>query len=621
MDAKLRKPAAGLLAVAALALYWPVGETEFTLDDRDFVVENESLRTPSTAVAALTRSFPPAQQGRALYRPVTHAVYALEWTAFGERARAYHGISALLHAVTAVLLFALLDRYRIALPWAFAAAFAFALHPIHSEVAASVAGHSELLSLGFALAALLAFDRAIFEPDGARPRRAMAPGAQLLALIAFALAALSKESGLMTSAAIATRLAIAHRSDPERLPLRRAATDLAPFVAVGLGVLALRIGVVGRLSPDPSTYAFSFANGFERIATFGGLYLEYLRLLVWPDPLQIDFHYERAIGIRRAVDARVVSGWIALAGSLGALAAVARRALRAGTDPRGPAAAAALGLVWATALLVLVSHAVDIGALMAERFLFAPTAGLALAAAAGLEALAPRSTRARVALAAVLVLVVLASVPHTRARSRAWRDPLLLWSAYVDAQPGDARGWSSLAALRMQRDDLDGSRDALDRALALAPDDYGTRLNEAEWLRRAGRPGKAEHALLEMTQSGGVDQRAWLALARIAATRGQLAVARDRAERALALQPNFVATHALIERLDTDLASRRRYVDAHLPELETSGDAAMMRTLAGACRAVSDTGCERRAIERARTLEGRDAGGDEGRDEGRGGKP
>jgi len=605
MDAKLRTSAALLLAVVALGLYWPAGETEFTLDDRDFVAENESLRSPETAWRALVRSFPPAQNGRALYRPVTHASHALEWPWFEGEARGYHAVNALLYAGVVVLLFALLCRYEIAVVWAFIAALVFAVHPVHSEVAASVAGRSELLSLGASLIALLALNRALYPGTERRPRERLAVLPQLVALLAYAVASLSKESGLVTGGAIAVQLALAHRADATRVPLRRAVGDLVPFAIVAIGVVLLRVGVLGRFSPDPSTYAFAFANGFERLATFGAIALEYGRLLVWPEPLQLDLYYERRIGVRASVDPRVVGGWALIATAIAGSIAGTLGSIRRPLNPRSAGAAGVLGAALVLLFLLPVSHVVDIGALMAERFLFAPSAGLALLLGAGLARWGPEGHRARGAIVAAGVALALVSVPTTRARTAEWRSPEALWSALVRDLPDDARGWTSLAGVCMGNNDLESAAAALERAHALAPEDYGVRLNTAELALRSGDLPQAERLLVEMTRSGGVDQRVWLSLATIASRRGQLHIAREHAERALAAQPNFRPTHELVKRLDHELQRRRDYLDRHRAELETSADRMTLDSIAGACRALGDLECERAARRRSRGLPAR----------------
>ena len=96
MHAQQRMLAALLLAVTTVALHWPAGEVQFSLDDSDFVLENESIRRADTAVGAMLRSFPPAQNGRALYRPLTNLSHALEWPWFGAEPAGYFAVNAVL---------------------------------------------------------------------------------------------------------------------------------------------------------------------------------------------------------------------------------------------------------------------------------------------------------------------------------------------------------------------------------------------------------------------------------------------------------------------------------------------------------------------------------------------
>lgn len=602
MDAKLRRLAALVLAVAAVALHWPPPETDFGLDDLDFVAENQSLRSAPTAAAALLRSFPPAQNGRALYRPLTNASHALEWPWFGSDSRGYHVVNALLYGGVVVLLFALLCWYELGTAAAFGAALLFALHPVHSEAVDAIAGRSELLSLGFSLACLLAFLRALYAPGEHQPRAVLAVAPQGLAAVLFAAAALSKETGAVTGALIALQLAIAHRCAPARVPLRRAALDLAPFAILAAGVLLIRLGVLGRFSPDPSTYDFAFASGFERLATAGAAYLEYARLIAWPDVLQLDFYYERRVGVRSAVDARVLGGWSLLALSLAALVAGARRFLARPPAPRGAVAAATFGGAMFLLFLLPVSHVADIGALMAERFLFAPSAGLALVVAAALSPLSRASRAVRVGAVACVAVAAVAGAVRSSARAAEWRDAEALWSSLARALPEDARGWTSLSAVLVQRGDLERAARELERARALAPDDYNVRLGSASLQRALGNPGEAERLYREMIETGGVDHLVWLELARIDAGREQLSVARRRAERALEIHPNYGPTHRLIAQLDTALERRRAYLDHHRTKLSTSEDLMELDSIAGACRAIDDVECERSARKRARAL-------------------
>jgi tetratricopeptide (TPR) repeat protein len=318
--------------------------------------------------------------------------------------------------------------------------------------------------------------------------------------------------------------------------------------------------------------------------------------------LQLDFYYERRIGVRSGLDARVLGGWSLLALTLAALATATRRWLARPPDPRGPLAAASFGGAMFLLFLLPVSHLADIGALMAERFLFAPSAGLALIVAAALSPLAAASTPARIA--AVLCVAIAAAAGAIRSGTRAaeWRNPEALWTSLTRALPEDARGWISLSSVYVGQEELEQARAALARASKLAPDDYGVRLNAAGLQRALGKPNEAERLYLEMLEAGGVDHLVWLNLSRIDAGRGQLAAARKRAQRALEIQPNYGPTHSLIQQLDSELERRRKYLELHRANLSTSQDLMELDSIAGACRATGDQACEAQARKKARPL-------------------
>lgn len=95
------------------------------------------------------------------YRPIVHLSFALEHQFFGEKALVSHFINVLLY-VACVLLF-----LNLLLKWlgeknkgiAIIAVLFFALHPIHTEVVASIKNRDELLALFFALLSALAMIR------------------------------------------------------------------------------------------------------------------------------------------------------------------------------------------------------------------------------------------------------------------------------------------------------------------------------------------------------------------------------------------------------------------------------------------------------------------------------
>lgn len=93
------------------------------------------------------------------YRPVTHITFAIEHQLFGESPFVSHFINVILYLISTLVLFHLLIKWFGAanfwLP--VIAAFLFAVHPVHTEVVASIKNRDEILALLFALISAHAF--------------------------------------------------------------------------------------------------------------------------------------------------------------------------------------------------------------------------------------------------------------------------------------------------------------------------------------------------------------------------------------------------------------------------------------------------------------------------------
>src|SRR5206468_7626907 len=121
------------------------------------------------------------------YRPVVMASYALNYAWGGEDPTGYHLVNVVLHAANSAMVFLLVEELFPGRALAFLCALLFALHPLRTEAVASIVGRAESLAAFFMLAAWLGY---------VRGRRRPGLTARLLPPVAFALAALTKESSL-----------------------------------------------------------------------------------------------------------------------------------------------------------------------------------------------------------------------------------------------------------------------------------------------------------------------------------------------------------------------------------------------------------------------------------------
>jgi tetratricopeptide (TPR) repeat protein len=356
-----------------------------------------------------------------LYRPVTTASLLFNYAVLGngDQAAGYHVINVLLHVLNVWLVYELALKVLRQVEPAVAAAAIWAVHPIATEVVANVAGRADLLSSACVLGGLLLYVR-ISESGG---RLAVLT----IGLFAVALAGVfSKEN-----AAVLVGLMVLWDVAFARRP------RMAGYAAVGAALLVMGVArwQIFQSAPWPEMpfvdnplHAADFWTA--RLTALKVIGME-LRLLVFPLGLSYDHSYHQI---------PVGAGWIATILVFGVLIAAVARYRQ---DRVMFWAAGFFGI----ALLPSSNLIVIIGSIMAERFLYLPSVGFAIAAAA----LAYRVPRPRM-MRAILACVVLILGVCTFARNRAWDSNLTLSSADVHSAPESFRVHQMLADSLFQAD-------------------------------------------------------------------------------------------------------------------------------------------------------------------------
>ena len=95
------------------------------------------------------------------YRPVVLLSFAIEHQFLGENAKTSHFVNLILYAIAVLLLFKLLVGYigEKGILLAFLASILFAVHPIHSEVVASIKNRDEILAFLFLILSALSIEK------------------------------------------------------------------------------------------------------------------------------------------------------------------------------------------------------------------------------------------------------------------------------------------------------------------------------------------------------------------------------------------------------------------------------------------------------------------------------
>ncbi len=550
-----------LLLLASVLLHFPSHPADFSYDDADFVEQNASIRTLSDALSSFQTPFPPEDSRRGLYRPITAISYAFDHQLYGMDAWGYHLSNTLLYAIVVLLVARLAFRYSGSLEFSLMVGILFSLHPVHSEVVDSVSGRSELLALLFCLASLLRFLAATANP-GEGPlawtsgRHKPALGALSQSLLFYALACLSKETGVVLPGILAVHLLVMTGSAAKTRShsrWKRTAALLVPYALVLIAYLALRVRAIGHFSPSEPILAGVSAWG--RLHTAGAVFSEYLRLLVFPNILQVDFYYQGAVGILNQASAISICGLLAISSALAGWLFLARRTitrnLRSEEEDRLLTRNEVNILVCACALffffLLPVSHIFDIGALMAERFLFAPSLGFILAAVvsasaairAMTRAVSGRTETARAFATAALVVTCVFAGHRSADRAAEWRDDVGLWESAARLIENDDRVHSNLGQAYIKNDQLERAEAELTRALDLHPQDRSALGNLALVYWKTERFEDASHSYRAILDLNPEDPMTWNNLGVIEARQERHAKAVQHFEQALRFNPNF----------------------------------------------------------------------------------
>lgn len=503
-----------ILVLAALA-YAPAMPGGFVYDDHRLVERNPLLTDGSLADVFTTDLA--GGRGWQIYRPLVTLSFRIDHAWFGLRPIAFHLVSLAWHLVATIAL-ALLVRSlvrtlgppgRDGTAPALLAAALFALHPAQSEAVIWISRRADVMVGALSLLALLFLTR--WRGRG-RPVDA------ILGIALVGLALLTKEIAVALPPLVALVLLIPAVPAPERDPGPRRRTRIAMSALAAAWLvpyLWVRISLFGTMSGQPTGAIQNFLvdlDGGERAATVLALVGHYLGLVLLPLRLAADHSWRSLTPASGILD----PGFLA-----GALAVILVVGLAVGAWRRRPEITLGMGILAAT--FVPVSNAVvEIGTAFAERLLYLPLAGVAIAFGVGGAALARRAPRGVIP---ALALVLLALAARTAVRGPDWRDDDALFRSVLDVNPENVVALTYVAIGEARAGDVDAARARYHRALEVEPDYHLARVNLAEIYLEEGDADEAARLARYVVERDPGPGAAHLALGRAELRRGRVDVA------------------------------------------------------------------------------------------------
>jgi|GEM_PF-3437341 tetratricopeptide (TPR) repeat protein len=397
------------------------------------------------------------------YRPLTIASYVLVARSLGNGPAPQHLVNVVLHIVVSWFILWVVYAWLQEVFVAGLAGVVFVTHPLHTEVIAMLVGRAELLAALGALSALgLAVVALKLPPEQPLWQHWLLAGGAALCLLAGWLA---KESAVLF---FPLWLLIGWTGAPgtgwQRLRVlagRGWRTGVACAVSTAF-FWYLHQQIQSGVQVVPLDFAMNplaYVGWWERWATGLVLLAKYLVMHLWPFPLQVDYSFDSIPVVTMWRDRRLWSA-VAVLAAAGSLLVVSYRR-------RSPAW---VGLAFLVGGAALFSHFIrPFGFVFAERVMYLPSVGYALAAAAGFHALwNGMASRPRVQwlIAGAIALLIGQAAWQTRQESVFYRDSLTavarslavgnqrsvwLWQAYGTELLNAGRLTEAVAALERAR--------------------------------------------------------------------------------------------------------------------------------------------------------------------------
>jgi Tfp pilus assembly protein PilF len=465
-----RKPAdddtARDILVLLLLAFLPYANTlfsNFVYDDNLQILANpfvHSFRHLREIFTTTVWSFQGAQGVTNYYRPLMTFSYLLCYKLFGPVPFGFHLVSMAWNAWVVCLVYWIARKMFRDRTAALVAAGLFALHPIHTESVAWIAGVTDLQLAAFYLVVFALYLGLSHVPNAPGTRQV---GRRLAIAGVFILALLSKEQAV-TLPALLTVYEHFFRDDRNTTSLREKMSRYLPLWGLAALYVLIRLVYLGGMAAVRTRPGLSSK---EIVLSAIALVGQYLGKLIWPVRLSAFYVFYKSSSW---TDPRVL---LSIAGLLFCGAIFLWLWKRART--------AAFSFLWMGATLAPVLNARWMPAsVFAERYLYLPSVGFCWLIGWGVAHVlenARITALARTAAAVAVGVAALLGGIATVRRNRDWHSEQALFIETLATNPDSGLIRSNLGAVYFNEGNQAGAEREWDQALAAGPRSVFTLIN------------------------------------------------------------------------------------------------------------------------------------------------
>lgn len=501
---------AAVVLLCALAPNWKAVGYDFVWDDPFLIGPHLAVKAWGDVGRLWNQPFDlllkDQEFQRTYFRPATLFSLAFDWATSGENPRGYHAQNLFWYGLGCLFLWLLAWEISGRPIAAAAGTVLFALHPTHPESVCFIAGRTDLLAGAFLFASLWAAAR--FGPTIRSPWLKLVPATLLLLPGLFA-----KEVALFGAPLVPLALWLQDRkAGPATIAKASAAVGAALLLYLVARFAALGFTHLPAISPVQGTW--------PQILTSVSVVARYVVLLIFP----VGLSARHDIPATTAPDVLFFAGLLVLLAAAAGAVFLARR--------RSPWLLP-LALFAATLLPICYVRLIS-GAIVAERFLFVPSAAVALAVA--LLARARDAGPLFLAAAAAAATWFLALLGP---RVAIWENEGTLYSSMLRDAPESPHVHGIIGDYYYRQRDLKRAAEHFRRSYELYPQSGVMLLNLGAAEDEMGMPDSAYVHIRKLTALQPHYAPGWYALGNIHARAGHPDSARMAYQEAVRLKPDF----------------------------------------------------------------------------------
>ena len=482
------------IAVFSIAIYANTLQNGFLYDDAYTVVNNRFIKSLNNLPQLLTKDYF-VLSTETTYRPMVTLTYFIDHAVYGLKPWGFHLTNIMIHAANGILLYIFLALLLKGTIKPFIISLLFVANPVLTEAVNAVSFREDLLCFLFYIGALILYLKSRansflkIEIENVNTRNIPSPHpnplpsresgnlrmAYFFSCLLYFLALLSKEMALTFPLVICCYEWI-YRGNKNWLQ-----SFLTPRNAGYLIITFLYIYLRFSIFQYPVEEAIPQWDIVDRLLTIPLLIINFLKLTLFPVSLSVVYNFSP---IHSPFSTGFTLSSIVVI-SLIALAFIIKRREKVVT----------FGILFFFLTLIPVYNIIPLFNLLAERFLYIPSIGVAIVAGMIINSIAEtqKSKLQNFQAVAVFVLIIATYSVGIITRNTVWRNGYSLWSDAVRKMPRSIASHNELGNAYLEKGQLDDAIREYRTALRMKPTTISYRFNLGKALQESGRLNEAVH--------------------------------------------------------------------------------------------------------------------------------